>query len=228
MSTATLNKGKLSARPKTGKMVTSAMLAAIAYVLTLVCRIPIWSFLQYEPKDVVIVIAGFIYGPFSAFLVSFVVSTVEMVTISDTGFIGMVMNVLATCSFACTAAVVYAKFHTKHGGIVGLTLGCIAMTAVMVLWNYLITPMYMETTREVIAAMLLPIFVPFNLFKSGLNMAIALILYKPVITALRRASLLPPAENTAANGKFGYGSLLLGTAMIATIVLIILAFKGII
>lgn len=61
---------------------------------------------------------------------------------SDTGPIGFIMNVLATASFCCTASFVYKKVHTKKGAIVGLTLGVIMLTAVMLLWNYLITPIY--------------------------------------------------------------------------------------
>ena len=60
--------------------------------------IPVAPFLTFDPKDVIIVIGGFIGGPFSAFIISLVVSFVEMVTVGKTGIIGMVMNVVSTCS----------------------------------------------------------------------------------------------------------------------------------
>lgn len=106
---------------------------------------------------------------------------------SDTGPIGFIMNVLATASFCCTASFVYKKIHTKKGAIVGLTLGVIMLTAVMLLWNYLITPIYQGLPRETVAAMLPTVFLPFNVVKGGLNMALILVLYKPVVTALRKA-----------------------------------------
>ena len=60
--------------PKVKKLTTLGMLAAIAYVVMLVGRFPLVLFLSYDPKDVVIVIAGFLYGPMSSFLISAAVS----------------------------------------------------------------------------------------------------------------------------------------------------------
>ena len=45
-----------------------------------------------------------------------------------------------------------------------------------------------------VAALLLPAFLPFNLVKGGLNAALVLLLYKPVVTALRRARLAEPTQ----------------------------------
>ena len=65
---------------KMKKLTVLAMLSAIAYVAVALLRFPVVLFLSYEPKDVVIAIGGFLYGPMSAFLISAVVSVVEMVT----------------------------------------------------------------------------------------------------------------------------------------------------
>ena len=79
----------------------------------------------------------------TSFLISLIVSLIEMVTVSETGPIGCIMNILSTCCFACTAAFIYKKQHTMKGAITGLVAGCLLTTAVMLLWNYLITPIYM-------------------------------------------------------------------------------------
>lgn len=68
----------------TKKMVLLAMFTAMAYIMMFVVRIPVVAFLKYEPKDVIIAIAGFIYGPVYSVGISFVVSLVEMITVSDT------------------------------------------------------------------------------------------------------------------------------------------------
>ena len=222
-----MNPNRTVSSANTRKMATLAMLATIAYVVMYFLRIPIWSFLKYDPKDIVIVIAGFIYGPLSACVVSVVVSLLEMIAVSDTGWIGFVMNVLSTCAFACTAAFIYSKMHTKTGAIVGLTVGVVFMVAVMLLWNYLITPLYMEMTREVVAGMLIPIFLPFNLLKGGLNMAFTLLLYKPLITALRRANLLPESTGKNSTDHLSAGVILLALIILLTAVLTILVAKGI-
>ena len=91
------------------QMVMLALLAAIAYMMVTLIRIPVVLFLKYEPKDVIITIVGFLFGPMASFIVSLLVSLLEMVTISETGPIGALMNLLSTCTFACTAAIIYKK-----------------------------------------------------------------------------------------------------------------------
>ena len=55
---------------RTKQMVTMGMMAALAYIVMVFIRIPVVLFLKYEPKDVIITIGGFIYGPVAAFLIS--------------------------------------------------------------------------------------------------------------------------------------------------------------
>lgn len=174
------------------------MFAAMAYILVFISsRFPAIAvgFLKYDPKDMVIVMCGFIYGPLSAFIVSVTVSFLEMITISTTGWIGMTMNILATTAFASVAALIYKHRKTFSGALIGLGLGCICMTVTMLLWNWLLTPVYTNSPRSEITAMLLPVFLPFNLLKCGLNSGVTLLIYKPVVTALRRARLIPQGSD---------------------------------
>lgn len=205
------------------KLTVLAMIAALSYVLVATVRIPVILFLKYEPKDVLIAFGGFLYGPMASLAVSAVVSFLEMVTISDTGWIGFVMNVLSSAAFACTAALVYKKWHTLGGAVVGLILGSVLMVIAMLLWNYLLTPLYMDTPRADVAAMLVPVFLPFNLLKSALNSSITILLYRPLVQGLRRANLFPQStaqRKTAMKGKIALWSLA-AAILIASILLII-------
>ena len=227
----------VSAMPAVGrrtnvKTLTSlAMLTAIAYVVMILSKsLPqVSGFLQLDLKDTVICIGGFVYGPLAAAVISIVVPVVEMFTYSDTGIIGCIMNMLATASFCCTASFVYKKIHTKKGAVLGLALAVAVLVAVMLLWNYLITPLYMTNfSRAEIAAMLPTIFLPFNLVKGGLNMAVILLLYKPVVTALRKARLVPESRSQdAPQKKLGAGFLLFALALLATCVTFALVLMGI-
>lgn len=181
---------------RTKKLTMTAMLCAIAYVVVAVGRIPVVLFLRYDPKDIVIVLGGLIWGPLTAFAVSVVVALLEMVTISDNGIIGCIMNIISTCSFACTAAYIYKKNRTLKGAVIGLLTGSLVMTGAMLLWNYLITPIYMGYPREAVKELLLPAFLPFNLLKAGLNAGGAFLLYKPVITALRKTGYISETQTT--------------------------------
>ena len=182
---------------KMKKLTVLAMLSAIAYVAVALLRFPVVLFLSYEPKDVVIAIGGFLYGPLAALGISLVVSFIEMLTISSTGWIGFVMNFLSSAAFAGTAALLYRKKRTQGSAIAGLFGGALLMTVLMLLWNYLITPLYMHTARADVAAMLVPVFLPFNLLKGCLNATITVLLYKPVVQGLRHAHLLPPSKTPA-------------------------------
>ena len=211
------------------KLVTLAMLSAIAYLAMFLFRIPIVLFLKYDPKDTIIAIAGFLYGPLSALSVSVVVSAVEMFTTSETQWIGFIMNVISSCAFVCPAAYLYSRKRTIRRAAVGLGIGVVLVTITMALWNYIMTPIYMGYPREAVAELLLPVFIPFNLLKAGLNTALTLLLYKPVNTALRRAHLLPPAPEGGAQGKrTSLGVTVASLALLASCILLVLVFMGII
>ena len=214
----------------TKKIVILAMMAALAYVLMVFIRIPVIMFLKYEPKDMVIAIAGFLFGPVEAFLISAVVSLVEMVTVSETGWIGAVMNLVSTCSFACVAAWVYKKNHTLKGALIGLIAGIVSMVVVMLLWNYLLTPLYMGYPREAVAALLPTVFLPFNLLKGGLNAAITMLTYKPVVITLRKANLVPASAGNEAGSphKISTGVMIGALAVLITCILLTLVLAGVI
>lgn len=213
------------------KSLTSlAMLTALAYIVMILSKaLPqVANFLQLDLKDTVICIGGFLFGPMAAAVSSIVVAVIEMFTYSDTGIIGCIMNMISTCAFCCTASFVYKKLHTKKGAVIALSCGVVVLTAAMLLWNYLITPIYMDIDRGVVAKMLPTVFLPFNLVKGGLNMAITLLLYKPVVTALRKAHLVPESRGASQSGKFSAGFLLFSLALLATFVTLALVLMGII
>ncbi len=229
-NTAAVQANRLSRPRVTVKTVTSlAMLVALTYLAMLLSNLlpKVSGFLQMEIKGTVIAIGGFLFGPLSAAVISIIVAVIEMFTVSDTGPIGCIMNLLAACAFACPAAFIYQKMRTRKGAVIGLTVGVIALTITMLLWNYLITPIYMGMDREkVVVPMLATVFLPFNLVKGGLNMALTLILYKPVVTALRKARLVPERENTQGGDRFDAGFLLFSFALLATFVLLVLVLAG--
>lgn len=211
-------------------LVTVAMLCAVAFLAKLISNvipIRVSGFLEFDLKDVIIVISGFVCGPLSAVAISVIVSLIEMFSISTTGPIGMIMNILSTCSFACVAAVLYKNDRSMKGAVVSLISGVLVMTVVMLLWNYLITPLYMGVPRDVVVSMLLPVFLPFNLVKGGINASLALLLYKPIVTALHKARLIA-ASPTSSKGSVKWGLILVSLLLLASFVLLALVLAGVI
>lgn len=211
---------------KIRKITMSAMFIALAFAAVAVGRVPVVMFLKYDPKDVIITLGGLILGPLSAVGIAVITSLIEMFALSETGVIGLVMNIISSCAFAFTASLIYRKKRTLSGAGIGLISGCVTMVVVMLLWNYCITPIYMGYPREVVAGMLIPVFLPFNLIKGALNAALTFLLYKPVVQGLRKARLLPPSDT--ANRKANIPLICVAALIIVTCVLLILSMRGII
>ena len=217
------------AKMDTKVMVSLAMLTGIAYIVMLASKLmpSVYGFLDFDFKDVIICIGGFTFGPMAAAIIAIMVAFIEMITISSTGFWGFLMNALATCAFCCTASFLYKKLHTKKGAVLGLTCGLVALVAVMLLWNYLITPISQGMPREAIVDLLVPVFLPFNLAKGGMNMAATLLIYPPVVAALRGAGVVPPSQSGQAK-KISAGFVLFSLALLVTFVVFALVLAGVI
>ncbi len=204
------------------RLTLMAMLAAIAYAAMLVTRpLPaVAGFLSYDLKDVVVAVAGFLLGPAAVALIALAVSLVEMLTVSSTGPIGLLMNVLSTAAFALPPALMYRSRRTLKGAAAGLAAGVALMTAVMLAWNYIVTPLYMGVPRAVVAGMLLPTFLPFNLIKGSLNAGITMLLYKPLSSALKRAGLLPSQGAGGQPRRFSLPATLISAFVVITCVVL--------
>ena len=106
-------------------IVCTGMLCAISYVVmflskTIFAPLTVAGFLTFDMKDVIIAIGGFLYGPLNALCISLVTSVIEMFTVSETGPIGLLMNVLSTIAFACPAAFIYKRRQKLSGAVAGL------------------------------------------------------------------------------------------------------------
>ena len=177
----------------------AAIFCALAYVSEYVFHVKV-MFLTFDIKDSIIAIAAMIFGPIYAVVMSVVVSLLELFTMSDTGLYGFLMNVLSTVAFTAIAALIYKYKRTLYGAVLGFVTGALAMTAIMLLANLLITPYYMGVTRAVVVDLIPKLFLPFNLLKAIFNASIAMLLYKHVVTVLRRARVLPRGSMTASVG----------------------------
>lgn len=213
------------------KLAAMAMLTALAVAADIFLRVPnIAGFLTYEPKDVILTIGAFIFGPIAGIVMTLVVCLVEMVTVSSTGFIGLLMNFLASASFIGVASIIYYRKKTMLRAVIGLIAGSLSMIAIMLLWNYIMTPIYMGVPREAVLDMFLPVLVPFNAIKAGLNSALVLLLYKGVVTALRKTGLIPKRESNDGENKVMNTVIvvIISAIAVATMLLVLLIFAGII
>lgn len=175
---------------KIRRMVILAVFAALAYVVMLVIHIKVPPFLTLDVKDTVITLCGLYFGPLAALVISVLVPVMEL-SVSDTGWYGLVMNMLGSVAFSVTASLIYKWKKTLLGAILGLVSAAFVMTGVMLLANLFITPYYMGVAVADVRAMIPALLLPFNLIKGILNVGLVLLLYKHIGVALRKAGFLP-------------------------------------
>lgn len=206
----------------TKKMVVLALFAAMAYLCLYVFRFKV-QFLSLEIKDVFITMSGFIFGPLTAIAVAFVEAFLEMITLSDTGIYGAIMNFAGSTAFAGTASLIYKYKKNLFGAMVGLISAIAVMTGVMIVLNILITPFYMKAPRETVVSMIPTLLLPFNLIKGSLNSAFVFLLYKPLSGALKSFGMLPKTQDF----KFDKKSLIItiiSVVVIAAIIVCVVCF----
>ena len=180
------NKIKLDTKKITGM----AIFSALAIVVTLSTRwIQIAGFLSLDFKDAIITIASFVYGPLSSVLITLVVSCIEFF-FSETGWYGLIMNIASSTAFSLTASFIYSKKRNINMALTGLYSAIAITVCVMLTLNVFITPLYFGLPRQVVIDMLPTVILPFNLAKTLMNSAIIMLLYKPLVMALRRAKLV--------------------------------------
>ena len=88
------------------KISVTAMLCALAYICMFVFKFKV-GFLTFDLKDAVLTVIAFLYGPIYGVVSSILVALIEFVSVSDTGFYGLVMNALSSAVF--TASIVSVK-----------------------------------------------------------------------------------------------------------------------
>ncbi len=179
---------------KTVHLVLLALMTTFAFVSVLLVRIPIVLFLKYEPKDVVILLTSLLLGPIEGLIVSVTTSFLEMITISETGWWGFFMNILSSLAFVLPPALLNLKKTGVGSRLAGVGMGVMCTTAVMLLWNYIVSPLYMGVGRQEIVPLLVTAFLPFNLIKGTINASLTMILFSPIEKALNKARLVPDRE----------------------------------
>lgn len=168
---------------KTQKLAVMAMLTAIGAVLITLVHFPLFpaaTFLQYDPADVAILVGAFAYGPIPGIVITVAASFIQAFFLGGDGIYGFLMHVIATGTLALVSSTIYRVKHTRGGAVLGLLCGTLSMGFVMMIANHFITPYFMGAPVEVVDAMLLPVILPFNLLKAGINSGITFLVYKAV------------------------------------------------
>jgi riboflavin transporter FmnP len=140
--------------------------------------LPQAPFLLYDPGNVFLLIGSFKLGPKIGVLMCFITAILFALITGQGGPYGALMNFLATGTLIFVSSQIYLLNHTKRGAILGMILGTLAMTLIMIPANLIITPFYLGVEREIVIKMLIPAIIPFNLLKGIISGVLTFILYK--------------------------------------------------
>lgn len=166
--------------------------AALAMAVSFATSFIDIGYLTFDAGDFVIILASFIYGPVAGVIIAALNSLVSFLY-SGTGPWGLLMDFVSSGTFALVASIIYKARKSFDFAIIGIYAAIISVTAIMMPMNILVTPLYTGAPRAFIIEQL-PIFLlPFNFAKALFNGAMVLLIYKPLVTAMRKARLLPPS-----------------------------------
>lgn len=188
-------------------LVNVALMGVVSFVL-MNARMPVFfapPFMDIDVSEMPALIASFGLGPLAGFLV--VVLKIALKTLfngTSTQYVGELSNIIVSSALVVPAGIIYSRRKSFKTAIMALIVGIITMSVIATLSNYfVIFPLYgklMGIDLEAFANMVkkmnplvkdyktLMLFsiVPFNILKGILTSILTLLLYKRVISFVRK------------------------------------------
>ena len=172
------------------RMVKLGMLTALSIILVYAIHFPIFpaaAYLEYDMADVPILIGTFLYGPWWGLALTAVVSLLQWLLVSpQSQWVGAVMHFFATGSYVVAAGLLYARNKTRTTAIIGMGVGSLLQTLMMIPMNLIFTVHFFGVPREAVIALLPTAIIPFNAIKTVANSIITFLLYKRVAKLLEK------------------------------------------
>ncbi len=178
--------------PDLMRIVGIGIFTALAVVISFATSFIKVGFLSLDAGDIVIILGSFIYGPLAGIVMS-LISSLFGFLYSGTGIWGLIMDFASSAAFSFIASFIYTRKKNFNFAIIGIYSSVIAVTILMMPLNILITPLYTGATTEQVIALIPAMLLPFNFAKCLFNGGAVLLLYKPIVRAMRAAHLVPPS-----------------------------------
>lgn len=167
----------------TKRIAIAALFTAASLVLSFI-QIPIFPaapFLMYDPSGIVCLIAALAFGPQLGAAVS-IISWLPRLFLDP---FGVPMGILNTLALILPAAIIYQRSgRTRVGSITGMLAGAVLAVVVSCAMNLVITPLYSGMTVAQVAAMIVPILLPFNALKMVIHVVAGQVLLAPCMNVL--------------------------------------------
>lgn len=174
-------------------MTKIGVLSALSFIVYFIefPILPVAPYLKMDFSDVPAIIGAFAFGPVAGIIVELIKNILHFIIKSETGGIGELANFVSGAAFAVAASLIYFRNKNRSTAIIGMAVGTVIMTAVMILANYYIMlPLYMpalfEGPKSAIYNLLLTTTLPFNLIKGVLVSIVTILIYKRLSPILHK------------------------------------------
>ena len=177
-----------------------AVFSALSFVVYLL-EMPIFqgtpaSFLKLDLSNVFVMLAGFMYGPLPAVLVTSVKECIHL-TVGTTGGVGEFANVILTSSYVLIPSIVYCYRKGFKTVLITLLLACIVQTGASLIVNkYVNFPFFISgvpfaptQASNSLFADLWGYVLIFNVIKSVVISVVTVLLYKKVSHLFKKINL---------------------------------------
>lgn len=165
-------------------MLYLTILSVISFLLMYIMEVPILSlvgmpgleFLKYDLSEVVAIVAGFIFGPVAGMIVVGLKSILFFFSGKNTtGWVGLAASLTAGLALVVGSTLLYRIKQSKLNLILGVIIGSILLTILMLTFNYLIfLPLYGIKAN----AFLITGLTIFNILKGLLSGILSVVLYR--------------------------------------------------
>lgn len=183
-----------------------AVFSALSFIVYLL-EIPIFagtpaSFLELDLSNVFVMLAGFMYGPIPAIIITLVKESIH-ITVGSTGGVGELANFIITTAYVLIPSIVYTRKKGLKTVIITLIMACLVQTGVSLLVNRYINfpfftgsiPFVRTETSEKFFSTLWVYVLFFNAIKSVVISAVTLAIYKKTSYLFKKINLQNSKED---------------------------------
>ncbi|MBQ3328490.1 MAG: ECF transporter S component [Eggerthellaceae bacterium] len=167
-------------RWSTKQLVTMALMCAIAILLSFI-EFPIFpaaSFLKLDISFVPSAVMGFAYGSGPGVLVGVACAVAHGAITGN--WVGCLMNIIACCAFVIPASIIYKRNRTFKGAMIGLVVSIVCLVVAAIIANLAIDPTFYGIPFDVVAGLIVPAILPFNIIKGVVISVLTAIVYKSI------------------------------------------------
>lgn len=141
------------------------------------------EWLKYDLSGVVSVLTTLLYGSW----VGIGVAAASWIPHLVTDPLGASMNIINTVSLIVVAGSLYRRKPGLSHAVLGCLAGIAVSVVVSICLNFVVTPLYTRGSYQDVLSMVLPIILPFNLFKGLLNSLIAIVSFRKLAILLKES-----------------------------------------